>query len=159
MSTANAIATFGGPAVASADITKLAEALRSAAKNAEITTNQVMVESANFLVTEMEIRVPVDTGELRESIGVQVQPGRVVVGPTAAHATYVEYGTKPHIIEPKNKKALAFKVNGKTVIVKRVQHPGTKAQPFVRPAFDAWVETLGPAVADAHVKYLMREVA
>lgn len=144
--------------VGSADITKLAEALRTTAKQSEVTTQQVLVESANFLLTEMEIRVPVDTGELRESLGVRVEPKRVLVGPSAKHAPYVEFGTSPHVIKPRNKKALAFKSGGRTIVVKQVNHPGTKAQPFVRPAYDAWKESLGPKVAEANVD-VFREAA
>jgi len=145
--------------VASADISKLAEALRMTAKRSEVTTQQVMVESANFLLTEMEIRVPVKTGELRESLGVRVEPNRVIVGPTAKHAPYVEFGTRAHEIRAKNKKALAFKVGGNMVVVQKVNHPGTKARPFVRPAFEAWKESLGPAVAEANIQVLTEEAS
>lgn len=145
--------------VASADISKLAHALRTTAKRSDVTTQQVMVESANFLLTEMEIRVPVKTGQLRESLGVRVETNRVIVGPSAKYAPYVEFGTKPHEIRAKNAGALAFKVGGNTVIVKKVNHPGTKARPFVRPAFEAWRESLGPAVAEANVKVLTEEAS
>ena len=50
------------------------------------------------------------------------------------HAACVEYGTKPHVIEPVNKKVLAFKVDGQTVFAKKVNHPGTQAIPFMRGA-------------------------
>ena len=43
----------------------------------------------------------------------------------------VNDGTKPHIIRPKNAKALAFKIGGRVVFAKVVHHPGTKAQPFL----------------------------
>lgn len=145
--------------VGSADITKLADALRATANRSEVTTQEVLVESANFLLTEMEIRVPVDTGALRESLGVRVEPTRVLVGPSAKHAPYVEFGTSPHVIKPKNKKALAFQAGGKTVVVKQVRHPGTRAQPFVRPAYDAWKESLGPKVAQANVDVFTKEAS
>ena len=144
--------------VGSADITKLADALRASAKRSEVTTHQVLVESANFLLTEMEIRVPVDTGELRESLGVRVEPNRVLVGPSAKYAPYVEFGTAPHVIKAKGK-ALAFKVNGRIIYRKQVHHPGTKAQPFVRPAYDAWKDSLGPAVAQANADVFTQEAS
>ena len=145
--------------VGSADITKLADALRATARQSEVTTQQVLVESANFLLTEMEVRVPVDTGELRESLGVRVEPKRVLVGPSAKHAPYVEFGTGPHVIKAKSGKALAFKVNGRIIYRKQVHHPGTKAQPFVRPAYDAWKESLGPKVAEANVDVFRKEAS
>ena len=94
-----------------------------------------------------------DTGELRDSLGVEVQGDRVIVGPKAAHAPFVEFDTKPHVIEPKKPGGvLAFKVGGTTVFAKRVNHPGTTAQPFVRPAYDAWVVSLGKLAAEANIK-------
>lgn len=48
------------------------------------------------------------------------------------YGEYVEYGTNPHIIQAKNKKALAFQKGGDTIIVKRVNHPGTRPNPFIR---------------------------
>lgn len=53
------------------------------------------------------------------------------------YARYVEFGTKPHEIRPKNPDGvLVFKVGGKTVRAKVVHHPGTVAQPFIRPSLD-----------------------
>ena len=143
-------------AVASADISKLADALRESAGDADITTQNVLVHSSNYLKAEMEARVPVRTGKLKQSIEVRVEENRVIIGPDTDYAAFVEFGTRPHVIEAKNKKALAFKVNGQTVIVKKVNHPGTRAQPYVRPAFDAWVDTLGGLVAEANVQRFER---
>lgn len=141
--------------VASADISRLAEALRTTAHDSGATTQRVLIESANFLLTEMEVRVPVDTGELRESLSVRVEGDRVLVGPTASHAAYVEFGTAPHEIRPKKDGGtLRWTQGGVTYYAKVVRHPGTKAQPFVRPAFEAWVDSLGPAVAAANVKVM-----
>ena len=50
------------------------------------------------------------------------------------YAIIVEKGSKPHIIRPKNKKALYWK--GATHPVKQVNHPGSKAKPFLIPAFE-----------------------
>lgn len=142
------------PAVGSADIDSLAEALRDTGQQADATTMSVLQNSANYLKSEMEARVPVRTGKLRQSIQIRILNQKVIIGPDTDYANFVEFGTAPHEIKPKNKKALAFRVGGKTVIVKSVHHPGTKAQPFVRPAFDAWVDTLGGLVAEAHVQRL-----
>jgi len=142
--------------VASADITRLANAMRESAHDANITTQQVMIESANYLLSEMQARVPVDTGELRSSLTVKVEQNRVLVGPTAAYAPYVEFGTKPHEIKPKNAGGvLVFNVGGRKVFAKKVNHPGTKAQPFVRPAYEAWVGSVAPLVGKANVKNLV----
>lgn len=144
--------------VGSADISKLAEALRRTAHESGITTQQVLIQSANQILAEMESRVPVDTGRLRGSLGIRVESNRVTIGPDpliAPYAGYVEFGTKPHEIRPKSEGGvLVFKINGTTVFTKLVHHPGTKAQPFVRDAFEAWVDSLGTMAAEANVKVL-----
>ena len=145
-------------AVASADITRIAEALRATGKDSDATTRRVLIESANFLLVEMESRVPVDSGALRASLGVRFEGDKIVVGPDVPYASYVEFGTAPHQIKPKTADGvLRFQVNGQTVYARVVNHPGTRAQPFVRPAFDAWVATLGRDVAEANVKVFRDE--
>ena len=42
------------------------------------------------------------------------------------------HNTPPHIISPKNKKALAFKIGKEGIVVKKVRHPGTRPNPFIR---------------------------
>lgn len=143
--------------VASADIYSLANAMRESAQNSEITTQDVLLHSANYLKAEMESLVPVRTGRLKQSIQIRVQGMAITIGPDTPYAGYVEFGTKPHEIRAKNAKALSFFVGGRRVTVKSVHHPGTKAKPFVRPAFDAWVDTLGGLVAEAHIQRLARD--
>lgn len=138
--------------VASADLDRLTEALRQSAGGARVTTQEVVMNTANYIKAEMEVRVPVDTGRLRQSIEIKVVGDKIIIGPNTEYDEAVEFGTRPHEIRPKNKKALAFRVGGQMVVVKKVNHPGTRAQPFVRPAFEAWVDTLGALVAEANVK-------
>lgn len=144
------------PVVGTADISKLAEALRQTAVQSETTTHQVLVQSANQILAEMESRVPVKSGVLRRSLGIRVDTDRVTIGPNATqapYAGYVEFGTKPHIIRPKKQGGvLVFNVNGMKVVTRLVHHPGTKAQPYVQPAFEAWVDSLGTMAAEANVK-------
>lgn len=139
-------------AVGSADITRLANALRESGQQSDATTQRVAIESANFLLTQMEVRVPVATGELRRSLTVKIEAHRIKIGPTAEYAPFVEFDTRPHKITAKNGKALSFTVNGAKIVVRSVNHPGTKAQPFVRPAFDDWIKAVGPAIAEANVQ-------
>lgn len=47
------------------------------------------------------------------------------------YAPYVNDGTRPHIIRPRTKQALRFRVGGRTVFAKVVHHPGTRARPFL----------------------------
>ncbi len=47
----------------------------------------------------------------------------------------VTHNTKPHIIVPKDAKALSWKSKGSRVYAKKVYHPGTRPQPFIRNTF------------------------
>jgi len=85
------------------------------------------------------IYVPVDTGRLKTSIKLFPSiPGAksYVLADGVTYGIDVEFGTAPHIIRPRTKKALKFKSGGKDVFAKKVKHPGTPAQPFFRPALD-----------------------
>jgi len=77
---------------------------------------------------------PVDKGNLKNNNYIEQKGFAGIVYNTMEYAPDVEYGTKPHVILPKNKSYLAFKINGKWVRTKKVNHPGTKPQPFYRPA-------------------------
>jgi phage gpG-like protein len=57
----------------------------------------------------------------------------VFVGTNVEYASDIEFGTGPHKITVKNAKVLT---DGKTFFGKSVNHPGTPAQPFLRPALD-----------------------
>ncbi|GIM88756.1 hypothetical protein [Paractinoplanes toevensis] len=61
--------------------------------------------------------------------------GGVRVTATAGHSAVLELGSRPHIIEPKTKKALAWP--GGAHPVRRVHHPGTKARHTLRNALKA----------------------
>jgi hypothetical protein len=50
----------------------------------------------------------------------------------AKYATFVEAGTRPHVIRPRmGTNALRFMVRGKVVFAKRVNHPGTRPRKFL----------------------------
>jgi HK97 gp10 family phage protein len=61
------------------------------------------------------------------------------------YASHVEFGTKPHVIRPKRKKALAFfggtsKVlggGGANMVRRKVNHPGNRPFRFMRNALEA----------------------
>ncbi|MCX5365944.1 HK97 gp10 family phage protein [Streptomyces sp. NBC_00124] len=77
--------------------------------------------------------VPVKSSRLHDSIYSDVDRGKVRVGvKNVPYWSLVEFGAPDHVITPKNKKALYWK--GARHPVKRVNHPGNDAQPFLRPA-------------------------
>lgn len=106
--------------------------------------------------------VPRKTGNL----GRTIQPGMLtnrdaLVVARARYARYVELGTRPHVIRPRNASVLRFPANGTAVTLsgrartgavraggayafaKEVHHPGTKPQPFLVPGARKAVERGG----------------
>src|SRR6266705_1270826 len=73
--------------------------------------------------------VPWRTGFLTQSFRAELTTGMLRWFPTASYAPYVEFGTKPHVILPKEKKALYWP--GAAHPVRSVNHPGTKANQFM----------------------------
>ena len=82
-----------------------------------------------------------------DEVNVKGRYVRVVAGGTnnVGYAVYLERGTRPHVIFPVRKKALAWggprRLSGSlrsggraTNFAKRVNHPGTRAYPYMLPA-------------------------
>ncbi len=103
-------------------------------------------------------RAPYEFGDLETGGGVGVQLTRsqrqarereffseTFAGPGPhPQAIALEFGTAPHIIRGGSLKGLVFSgESGGLLKVAKVNHPGTPAQPFVRPA---WEETKGEAL-------------
>ena len=89
------------------------------------------------------------TGTLRRSIQRRVEnAGRGVIFVGEDYGKFVEFGTGPHTIYPKNGRVLRFKVDGRNVFARRVNHPGSKAYPFMEPAY----RESAPKVLDEYVK-------
>lgn len=90
------------------------------------------------IVSEAKKRCPVDTGRLRNSIHSDLTSDGfgIRVGTNVNYAPDVEFGTKPHTIKPKDSEALRWEDENGEHFAKKVEHPGTEAQPFLRPAID-----------------------
>lgn len=80
------------------------------------------------------------TGALRRSIGSfftfhgRNLEGRVGANPAGSRVGYGVYhheGTPPHIIRPKQAKALRFKIGNRIVYAQVVHHPGTRPNPYL----------------------------
>jgi hypothetical protein len=88
------------------------------------------------LIIQNSIRkeTPVRTGRLKRSVQAEILPlsGRVYTN--LNYAMYVHEGTGPYTIYPKTKKALFWK--GALHPVRKVNHPGIKANPFFERGFD-----------------------
>jgi hypothetical protein len=85
----------------------------------------------------MRANAPFRTGYLREHISARTEASAgqvmVVLYTTVPYTRFIIGGTRPHVIEPRNAKALrwiAHSGHGGPVFAKRVQHPGTKPDDF-----------------------------
>lgn len=65
----------------------------------------------------------------------------------APHAMYVIFGTRPHVIRPKDKKALRWAVPGGFAFAKEVNHPGYRGDDYFTKARDEAIDGIGAVVA------------
>lgn len=94
-----------------------------------------LVRGGHMIETTAKQKCAVKTGRLRSSITTEtIKWDEVHIGTNVEYGSYVEYGTGPHFIEPKNTSVLKFEIGGEVIFAKRVYHPGTKPQPYLRPA-------------------------
>lgn len=96
-------------------------------------------QMAGFKLQDIAIQeAPVDKGFLRSKIGPPVTTiGGGATTKLTSHADYsrmVHDGTRPHVIVPSSKKALFWR--GAEHPVRRVNHPGTRANPYMKRALD-----------------------
>ena len=94
---------------------------------------KAMPRIARRMQNELVVTSPVDTGRLKNSIKVN-STGDGLLITMVEYGKYVEYGRNPGVITPVNKKALAFKKGGKTIIVKKVKQGAVRPNPFIRNA-------------------------
>lgn len=113
-------------------------------------------------IAEAKRLVPRKTGHLGRSI----LPGRVdddsaIIEARTPYAAAVEFGTRHHVIVPKHARVLAWPASeggrrlsgrartkggkpvGPTAFAMKVNHPGTKAQPYLVPAAEKALERHG----------------
>lgn len=101
------------------------------------------VDNAILLLAERIHELTVDgaqkhggTGSLWRSLG--SGPTKIANGwlirhdlQIAKHAPFVHWGSMPHTIRPKNKKALRWAMRAGFAFAKRVNHPGYKGDPYM----------------------------
>ena len=110
-------------------------------------------------VREAKILVPRKTGNLGRTIrigGLSRTSVEVKAGGTTqvGYAAAVELGTRPHVIRPRRRKALAWggartlagglRAGARaTNFATRVNHPGTRPHPFLIPGFEKALQAIG----------------
>jgi hypothetical protein len=122
---------------------------------------QVLGRFGLLAVQRAKERVPRKTGNLDRTIRVSevdetAQRVRVAAGGVrdVGYARHVEFGTRPHVILPRSKKALAWggarRLSGSlrrgasaTSFARRVNHPGTRARPYLVPGAQQALREVG----------------
>lgn len=109
--------------------------------------HNAVVKAGQLIQREAMSEAPVNKqsggGNLRQSIQTNVlgiAKANVVVG--ADYGIFVHEGTRPHVIMVKTKKVLANRRSGK-IFGKIVNHPGTKANPFMQRAISNKKDDIG----------------
>lgn len=118
---------------------KLLSVLQKIPAELDKDVDEIVKLNALDIAAEAAKNAPVDNGDLQQSMkAIRLDKKKFLVKANATgnapYAAHVEYGTKAHVIRPKNGKALKFKIGGKDVFATSVNHPGTKKQPFFFPA-------------------------
>ena len=126
-------------------------------------THDILTQLGLVTVREAKLHVARKTGNTGRTIRLASVTADVATVEAGGAAAFLERGTKPHIIRPKNAKALRWPAKGTPVTLggrvrsgaarrlgssayafaKFVHHPGTKAQPFLLPAAEKAVSTVG----------------
>ena len=118
------------------DFREFADDLRDAASQIRFAIDIALRRTALAVERTAKENAPVDTGTLHTSIRFEkLSAEEYVVGTGVEYAPDVEFGTQPHVITPTSAEALAFEGrDGDLIFRSRVEHPGTPAQPYLRPA-------------------------
>lgn len=110
-----------------------------------------LYDVADSIFAKSQWKVRVKTGTLKKSGNVRYGEMLAIVGYNTPYAGFVERGTRPHIIAPKNKPFLAWKTEawvfgykaglkvkptGWVFTTKPVHHPGTKAYRYLGESVD-----------------------
>ena len=119
----------------SSDLNKFSVILRELPDEIKNDVRKVVKNSAFNIERNAKSSASVKTGHLRRSISTKMGDMEATIHTSnLKYAPMVEFGTRPHIIRAKNKKALYWK--GASHPVKQVNHPGSKAKPYLIPAFE-----------------------
>ena len=97
-------------------------------------------------VREAKLRVARKTGHTGRTIAPGDLTDSYTIVRAAGAAVFLEHGTKPHVIRPRNRRMLSWTAGkrlsgrnrtgsgaGQRFFARVVHHPGTKAQPFLLP--------------------------
>lgn len=84
------------------EVNRLAADLTSAGPLAQAKAKQAIAKTAYDIEADAKAKAPVDTGNLRNSIGTDITDGGYAaeIGPSASYGAYVEMGTRHMAAQP-----------------------------------------------------------
>jgi hypothetical protein len=132
-------------------LSSLAAKFREFAGQAEDIITQVMLDSANEnIIVVAKSLAPKKTGQLAGSIEAipGEKPMQILIRSDRFYARFLEYGTKAHLIVPRNAKSLHWVSGDVNYFAKSVQNPGIEQGKF---------SFIGPAIAEG-IEQLVRDV-
>lgn len=127
----------------SVDISKYGDRVIDNLIKAQSNTAYVIQQDAKFYCEDMGTGAYADSIQVGETkydgatITTEIYSDVTVSdlrGNTYSLGKLIEYGTRPHLIEPLQAQALHFTKGGQDVFAKYVFHPGTPEQPHLIPA-------------------------
>lgn len=138
------------------DLDRYIKTLEAAPAKTEALTKVVVKKIGFDTVAGAQGLVPVDTGNLKNSIGQDFDDDGMgfEAGPTANYGADVEFGTVPHEIRPRDAKALHWQQDGQDMFRRSVWHPGTAPQPYMIPAFEKAVKPIDQVMGQVGEKAL-----
>lgn len=105
-------------------------------------------DTSNKIERTAKELVPVDTGDLKNSITAKGGGLKYEITADTDYAAYIEYGTKPHTIEGNP----YLSIDGNAV--RSVEHPGNKAYKYMETAYDTHIDGIEDRIAEAIDKVL-----
>lgn len=107
-------------------------------------------EIADHAFVTLMANTPVRTGKMRSSYQKFVSGLTARITSLVSYIWAVERGTRPHIIAPKNARALHFVMGNRDVFAKSVMHPGFPGRFFIRRTRDT-VSKDAPRIVARHL--------
>jgi len=130
------MATSGQITVRIEGLEELRDKLQSS--RADVPVQRFLDRAANHLQGGARKKAPIDTGRLRNSIGIESPNASTRrVGPSVEYGPSIEFGTRPHM-PPVSELVGWSRKRGLDpyAVAERISIAGTKAQPFLQPAAD-----------------------
>ncbi len=107
------------------------------ARELNLAVNRVLLKVEGTAKRKAPVNKKGGGGNLRQSIRSRMTGlARGIIEVGADYGVFVHEGTRPHTIRVINKKVLANRREGQ-IFGKIVNHPGTRAQPFLKDALEA----------------------